>query len=652
MIGFAQAREGLQRMVRRCFRPIERLSPSQQCEKYLSLPPGKNESKPGKVRFNERPFLREPIDAAAEPGVTDVVLVGPTRLGKTFILRMLFAWSIAFDPAPAMWVDTTIDTARRVSKKELRPLVEYNACLRSRKPGGPNARHLFTDLAMHFPGAAFGMVGANSDNQVAGDTVTRVFGNEVGKWRGATEKDANIQEQVRHRTEAADEDRFHFWSCTPDLEQGLTWQLAQKGDLRKWFAVCPRCMHAQELVWGEAGGPAGVWWPSSAKSAEGKWDLVRVKREARYRCTNAACTANHGPTGWDDLERRDAVQNAEARGGGFRPTKAPDVPGWRSYHVNGLYGPLSSNDVGELAVDFLSARSNGFWTTRQDFWNSRMGMPWLDTPSDLNAQKFVARERWPIGNGQFISYLRGEVPDGWKPDGFILGYDIQNNRFEWGVSAFDWSGRMVTVDHGACAGWKDLDRIQDDYAKKFLCTSFAIGDVNFEERRAEALEQIFMRRDRGWFAADGFEVAAERVKIEKANVYAGGKLGVITGPDNKPLYTVPKLVISLYEFKVEVEKRFTGEIANWFTYSLPLAATDAEREEQAELYRQFLDERRRPRKVRRPGKPPFEFVSRTHNNHAFDWLVYTLALFWTLQKSYSAAAKKKSATREVMTVKR
>jgi len=629
------ARDSLRRLVRSFFRPPERLKPSEQCEKYLALPPGKSESKPGRVSFVERPYLREIIDSAAEPGVTDTVFAGPTRIGKTFVFRMLFAWTVAFDPAPAMWVDTTVDTAKRVSKKELRPLVDYNAVLRQRKP---KDRHLFTDLGMHFPGAAFGMVGANSDNQVAGDTVMRVFGNEVGKWRGATDKDANIQEQVRHRTESFNEDRWHGWSCTPDLEEGLTWQLVQKGDMRKWFCICPRCAHPQELVWGDASSAGGVWWDPEAKKADGRWDLAHVKRSARYRCENAACTAHDGPNGWTDAERVQAVQDV-ARGAAWRPTKFVDVtPGWRSYLINGLYGPLKANNVGELAVDFLSARGSGFFTNRQDFWNSRMGLPYLDTIADLNAEKFLKREVVPLG-GQLVTYLRGEVPAGWRPDLFIVGFDVQANRLPFVVRALDWAGNSFTVDHGEVASWKDLEQVQEDY-RKLGCKSYVIGDVNYEERRAETLEQIYLRRDRGWFAAEAFESAAERVRIEKANVYAGGKLAGKTERDG---HFVPKLVISAYEFKVELEKRFTGEIGNWFTYQLPLAASEQEVEEQRDYYRQLLDERRVPRKVRRPGKPPFEFRSKNGFNHAFDCEVYILALFWTLQKSRSAAARQGSA---------
>lgn len=629
------AGQALRRYVRSFFRQEERLTPSQWNERHIVLPPGKQETEAGPVSFKSRPYLREPIDCFADPTLTDVVLVGPTRIGKTFFLRMVFAWSIAGDPAPVLWVDSTEDKGQDISRKELQPMVEANACLRDRKPA---ASKNYTDTRMLFPGAAFTIVGGNSDAQVAGDTVKRVLGNELDKWRGSTDKEAAIAELVRHRTESFDDERKHGWSSTPTLEELQTWQYYLRGDQRKWFCICPRCEEPQQLDW------ANVWWDPDAKLPTGKWDLERVKKSARYRCANVNCTAAAGPTGWTDPERLAAIQHPLAH---WRATTIGQ-PGWRSYHINGLYGPLKTNNVGALAVDFLAARNTGFYSDRQDFWNSRMGLPWRDEISLATVEKFAAREKIPAGIGAGDgSYSRGSVPRGWKPDLWILGFDVQSNRLPWTVTAYDWAGNSFVVDHGDAATWKDLDQIQEDYRKTLTGTSYVIGDINFEDRRAETLEQIFLRRDRGWLGAEGFELSKDLVRLEQANVYLGGK-------QQKDGYTINKLVISVYEFKVELEKRFTGEIPNWFSYQLtPLISTEQEAEEQAELYKQLLDERRVPRKVRTAGKPPFEFKSRTKNNHAFDIQVYSLALFWTLQKRRSTAGRGPQAgERKTVEVKR
>ena len=602
------SREDLRRKIRFFFRYEERLLPSAWVCKNIRLPAGKNETKPGAVSFNDRPFLREPLDSIADPTITDEAFIGPTRIGKTFITRMAVAYGIAGDPAPGLWVDSTEAKGKDVSRKEIQPLIAANLILRARKPRN---RHNFTDMRMLFPAAALTFVGGNSDAQVAGDTVERVYGNELDKWRGSTDKEASIAELVRHRTESFEDRRKHLWSCTPTLEEMTAWLYYLRGDQRTWRTICPDCTHAQALSW------VNVIWDPAAQITDHKWDLRQVKATARYKCENCGSQ-------WTDPMRRAAICHRDAH----YLANAIGEPGWRSHHVNGLYGPLQAHNVGELAVDFLTSRTSGFYADRQDFWNSRMGMPWRDNVADVSAEKFASLEK---------QYLRGEAgPSGFKPDLLIISFDVQSNRLPYVVRAYAWAGESYLVDHGAVATWPDLAAIQDDY-RKFGCTSYVIGDVNYEDRRAETLEQIYLRRDRGWYGAEGFEKTTDLVRLEKANVFLGGRL------QNEGIF-IPKLVISTYDFKVELEKRLSGEIRNFFYYQLPLAATESEKEEQREYYVQRLDERRRPRKRPVAGKPAMEFVPRTKNNHANDCEVYGLALFWVLSKHRSYAQRSKAPT--------
>lgn len=607
----------------RLFGYRERLTPSAWCERHLELPPGKNETKAGKLDWNYSPFLREPLDQLGVAGVTDIVFVGPTRIGKTLLLRLGVAYGIAGDPAPALWIDSTEDKARSISRKEIQPLIEHNKILRDAKPAN---RHNFTDLMMLFPAAFFTMVGGNSPAGVAGDTVTRLFGNEVDKWRGASDKEAATIELARHRTESAEEQRRHMWSCTPTIEEGTIWVWFQRGDQRYYFTICPDCGHAQRLTWSQ------VWWDPGAQLSERVWDLSRVGASARYRCANPACGSH-----WDDRMRLLAIRHGDAH---WRAT-APGEPGIVSYHINGLYGPLKSNRLGELAKDFLAARTTGFFTDRQDFWNSRMGEPWRENIASLDAAKFAALER---------PYRRGTCPADFKPDLLIIGGDVQSNRLEWVAALVNYAGEAYTLDHGEVPTWSDLEDIQTTYAR-LAPVSYVILDMNFEDRRAETLEQIYQRRERGWFAAEGFEFAKETARLERADVYLGGKLA---GHG----HTVPKLVISLYPFKVELEKRLAGEIKSWFTYSLDggeLALTPPDETtlaEQRDYYAQLLDERRVPRKPLVAGKPPYVFKSRRNNNHKFDCWVYILALLWILRKRKAATAKQPApAPRRVVEVK-
>lgn len=614
-------RSGVDAFTKACFgyfRIRPRLSASQWVEQNIYLPQNKNETEAGKVKFGRRPYLREPLDCLTDPGVQDVVFVAPTRIGKTFLLRMGWSWGIAEEPGPSGWYDQNITKARGVSIKELQPLVEANDVLRKRRPRN---RHHYTNSFMLFPGAAFEMNGAQTAGQVAGDTYMRIFCNETDKWGEASDKEAAPIDLVRHRTESFDDRRKHYFSSTPTLETGPIWAAYLRGDQRIFQVICPDCGQALPLIWDQ------VRWDPDAQIEHGKWNLDRVKESAHYVC-------QHCGSEWDERMRRLAIEHPEAH---YEATNPFPEPGWRSYQVNGLYGPFDANTCASLAVDFLTARSSGFYTNRQDFWNSRMGLPWKDDVSELTHEKFAARE---------ADCLRGDVPDGFKVDVLIVEFDVQTYGMPYVVEAFSWSGRYHTVDHGLAGSWGDLEDVQRHYADKFSCRSHAIGDINFEDRRAETLEQIYLRQQLGWMGAEAFEQTKDLVRLEKANPFMGGSR-------QKEAITVPKLVISAYEFKVELEKDISGEMKNWTTYQLPLTATESEIREQREFYTQLMDERRVPRKRRRAGKPPFEFKSRNGNNHWWDCKVYGRSLFFYLSRARAYGRKHPSpAERKTVTVKK
>ncbi|MEM0966111.1 MAG: terminase gpA endonuclease subunit [Verrucomicrobiota bacterium] len=592
------------------FRPHNFETPSQFIERSIVLPSGANETTPGPVSFDRRPFLKEIIDCLGDPAVETVWYVAPTRFGKTFLLKVGMAYGVAGDPGPALLIDSTMDKGRGFIKKEWHPLVEGNQCLRSRKPRN---RHHYGDGMMLFPGAALTVFGANSDAQVSGETVVRVFGNEVGKWRPATEDEAAIVEQSMHRTESFENRRKHYYSTTPRREKSLEWKEVLKGDLRRWFVSFPGAKERHAMEW------ANVVWDQECKQEDGEWDLEGVMNTARYKCPETGEL-------WDDEVRLEVVRQGE-----WRPTRKAS-PGYRSYQNIGLDGVLKAHSLGRLARDFLQARSDGFYVDRQDFWNARMGMVWVDNVADLSVDKCAALEK---------DYERGALPEGWKADVVIIGFDVQTWGLPWVCRAFQWTGESYKIDDGLAASWSDLQAVQDDYSH--FGTSWVIGDINFEDRRAETLEAIYHRVHMNWIGAEGFEVAKTLTKVTKANVYMGDT-------KQKANIMVPKLDISLYAFKVEIEKRINGDIQNWWSYRLGADPTGEEIEDQKNYYREILNEKRRPRKKRRLGLPDHEFYA-VGPNHKFDDEVYILALFRTLQQRQSARRRKIKTKRSIQVEK-
>jgi phage terminase large subunit GpA-like protein len=607
--------------IRRFFRVPEWLRPSEWVEKYLRLPAGANESEHGRVKL--RGWMREILDCFELRTVWDILFSGPTQEGKTFLLRMALAYKIAGRIGPVMWLDSTENKGRSVVKKQIRPMIMHNPVLRARLPAD---RHHVTNSEILFAGAAFNVYGANSETQVAGDTVETVLGNEAAKWRTATEEEAAILELVRHRTEKYGDTRKHLFSSTPRTAGNLFWQEVVRGDMRRYFVPCPHCGRMQALRWGDEHSRGGVKWPVNAKRPDGSWDLERVKLETRYECENPECPG----APWDDATRLAAVEDPR---GEWRPTKAA-LPGYRSYLLNGLYGHNASRKVGRLAAKFLSARATGFLLDRQDFWNSDMGEVWEAKIEEVNVRKLADLE---------LDYMRGDVPEGVRLDGLILGVDVQRTRFRWVLRGFTWSGSLYLLDFGWAPTWADLDAIERDYRQRCGGVWRAIVDMNFEDRRQEVREQVYARQARGWVLADGVEYSAERVKVDRENVLLGGKGG------GQKAYCV-RLVISTYDFKCELEARYAGKLRNWYLFRLGRhglldQANDQEIAEYAEYKKEILDESRVPRARKQRGLPGDEFRPRTKQNHAGDCEVYILAFFWALRARRNADQRRRDAAR-------
>lgn len=600
-------------------RPVERATPSEWVTRHLRLPPGKKEAKPGPVRFDKAPFLRAIVDAAADPSLQDVIAVMPTRMGKTLAERCWWAYFMAEDPSPMILFDSTIDKGRALVEDELQTLVEYNAILRDLKPRN---RHHYTAGKIIFPGATFRVYGGNSVAGAAGDTARVILGNEIEKWKGEQKNEASMVHLTRHRTESYEDDRKHIFTSTPTSETGPIWTEYLKSDQRKFFVPCPDCGQHHELTWEQ------VRWDEGARRDAGDWDMNRVAETANWVCP--ACASP-----WDDRMRRLAIEHKDAD---WQGTATPIVPKTGGFAVNGLYGWLPVHNLGALAVDFLSSRATGFFDDRKDFWNSRMGMPWKEHAVSFDG----ARIRQRVGD-----YARGTLPAGFNPDLIIVGYDVQTYGMPWVVLAFTWSGECRTLDHGLAATWTDLDAVQDSY-HPMAGRSFVIGDINFEARRAECAEAVFMRKERGWIVADGQpHMHGELVKQATTNPFMGSNKGYQSANAS-----ITKLLISTYDLKLEWEKRFTGEVGSWRTYSVKLDAEKREHDEQGDYFAQLLDERRVQRKRRLAGQPQWEWKSRSGNNHAFDCHVYALALFWLLSRARTAVEKAASTNPQQPTARR
>ena len=91
-------------------------SPSEWCCENLTFDEPKNT---GGFTLAAREYIREPLDAIANPLITDLVLVFGVQTGKTTVVMGGLSWAIVNDPPSCMWVMPSISKVSEVSSTRL-----------------------------------------------------------------------------------------------------------------------------------------------------------------------------------------------------------------------------------------------------------------------------------------------------------------------------------------------------------------------------------------------------------------------------------------------------------------------------------------------------------------------------------------------------
>ena len=100
-------------------KPDANLTVSEWADKYRMLS-SKASSEPGPWRTERTPYLREIMDCmSSSSSKQKVVFMAGAQLGKTEGINNVVGYMIAHAPGPAMFVQPTIEMAKRLSKQRL-----------------------------------------------------------------------------------------------------------------------------------------------------------------------------------------------------------------------------------------------------------------------------------------------------------------------------------------------------------------------------------------------------------------------------------------------------------------------------------------------------------------------------------------------------
>jgi len=574
----------------RGLRPDPLLTVSQWADERRILS-SKASSEHGQWRTTRTPYLRKPMDdLSATSSVQEVVLVFPSQSGKSEALNNWMGYVMDIQPGPALFVQPTIDLAKRYSKMRIAPMIESTPSL-SEKVKAPRERDSGnTTLMKEFAGGVLILGGANAANGLASMPIRFLGGDEIDRWPADVDEEGSPLAIVSARTRTFGVRKKVAWTSTPTIAgRSAIWDKWELTNKQRLLLPCPHCNHRQVLSWDRLRyDPKDPGLPNTLRTPP-----VLI-------CEECGTGIEEDVKGWwyDPEVFSDEWWEAE------HPDR--DVQG---YHLNGLYSPLGWLSWTEIAVEYEKAKDDP--AKLKPWTNTVLAECWNDDGEAPDWEALYNRRE---------SYDLGTVPD---PVVFITcGIDVQMDRLELEVVGWAPGMKSWSLDYQVLAGDTALPAVWRELSK-FVRSEFGRGDGQRLPIRMTAIDSGFRSQEvyrwvRG--QAGNRVIAVKGRENQSAIIGTPGRVEVLR--NGKAL----RGGVKVWPVGVSVCK---SELYGWLRRPIPedgeLPHGWCHFPEHGEEYFKQLCAERLTNTIDRRGFNKFEWVKTRPRNEALDCRVYARA---------------------------
>jgi phage terminase large subunit GpA-like protein len=372
--------------------------------RYLSQ---KASAEPGRWRTDRTPYLREIMDSLSPSSpIQRVVFQAGAQVGKTETGNNWLGFVIHMAPGPIMLVQPTVDTAKRLSKQRIAPMIDESPVLRERIADSRARDSSNTMMVKEFAGGVMILTGANSAVGLRSMPVRYLFLDEIDGYPSDIEGEGDPVNLAERRTTTFAR-RKVFMCSTPTVKE--TSRIEREylsSDQRRFFVQCPQCSEFQWLKWGGPKVSHGIKWDNDDPTT------------AHYVCEHNGCV----------IEEFDKTEMMAA--GEWRPTADGDGR-TAGFHLSSLYSPLGWKSWAEIVAEFLKAKGDP--PLLKTWVNTILGETWED--------EIAAK----VGAGDLLDrvefYEANTAPAGVLA--VTIGIDMQDNRaaltkIGWGEGEESW----------------------------------------------------------------------------------------------------------------------------------------------------------------------------------------------------------------------
>lgn len=397
--------------------PPEQITVSEWAETYRVLD-SRSSAMPGAWTNSMTPYLVGVMDEFNNYETEEIIFCKPTQVGGTEALQNMIGYIVMQEPAPTMIVYPTDVQAKSLSENRLQPMMNATPELRKRIRDGSSV------LELQFEGMYLTLVGSNSPSSLASKPIRFLMMDEVDKYPGASNKEADPIKLARERTKTFHNKKIYITS-TPTLKNGHIWKAKENADIEKHFFVpCPHCGEYIEFVF------SNVRFPND----EGMTYVDRAEF-ATYVCQKCGGIIT-------DNDKHNMLKLGEWRVVRHNTEYARTVAFW----INTLYSPFVR--WADIAKEFLLSKDDP--EAFQNFVNSWLAEPWEDTKLKTSAELVLERQT------ELPAYT---VPSWAKM--LTAGVDVQENSLYWTIRAWGDFLTSQNIAHGQALSFGEIEQVMN-----------------------------------------------------------------------------------------------------------------------------------------------------------------------------------------------
>ena len=420
------------------FKPPENLTVSEWADKYRRLSP-ESSAEAGPWRTKRTPYLEEPMNAFTDPKVNHIVMVAASQCGKSEFELNAIGYIIDQDPGSILYVQPTVDDAKKFSRLRIAPMIRDSKVLKSKVHDVKSRDSGNTILQKSFPGGMLTITGSNSASALASTPARYIIGDELDRWAVSAGSEGDPWDLARAR-QATFYNRKAVEVSTPTIkgiskiERGF-----YEGTQERWCHQCPECGEFHEIVFDR------IHFEPEFTRINGK-KVWKVKGGISYNCPGCGClipeeVMRRQPTKW-------VAENPSAY-----------EKGVRSFWLNAFSSPWTPWE--KIVLQFLDTKDDP--QRLKVTYNTLLGQLWEDR-GDLESEDDMLNRREDYGTKADGSPV--ELPDGVLV--LTCGVDTQDNRLEYEVLGHGKYGETWGIVKGIIPGrpdtadvWNRLDGVID-----------------------------------------------------------------------------------------------------------------------------------------------------------------------------------------------